>query len=200
MIVESTVLELDEDVDSCCCVEDVLVLELDEDVDSCCCVEDVLVLELAVLDPTVELVLPSNSVSMVIEKSAATTITATIVDRLLVRLNMTCLSLTSFSKVLQRTAKRVSFGLIHQIGGLRPRRVEHNSGAEDLRPWLWDSNPDSPLLSKPPVREPNVWPYILSRGFLLISVFMLHAKQRPRLYFYLKRSRVWVGTAFGSLP
>jgi hypothetical protein len=69
------------------------------------CVEDVAVLELVVFDPAGELILPSNSVNMVIEKSAATMTMAAKVNRFLVRSSMTCLSLPSFSKVLQRTAK-----------------------------------------------------------------------------------------------
>ena len=74
------------------------VLELDKDVDSCC-VEDVLVLEPELVvfdDPAGELILPSNSVSMVIEKSAATMTMAAKVNRFLVRSSMTCLSLPSF--------------------------------------------------------------------------------------------------------
>ena len=110
----STGLELDEDVDSCC-VEDVLVLELvvrdptDELVEFCC-VEDVLVLEpeLVVFDPAGELILPSNSVSMAIEKSAATMTMAAKVNRFLVRSSMTCLSLPSFLKVLQKSKKSLA--------------------------------------------------------------------------------------------
>ena len=82
----------------------ILSLELEVDVDFCC-VEDVVKLELAVVElvvlvPTGELVLPSNWVTMVIEKRAIMMTRTTKVDRFLVGLIMTCHSLSSFSHVM----------------------------------------------------------------------------------------------------
>lgn len=80
----STVLELEEAVDSCR-VEDVLVLELEEDLDSCC-VEDVLMLKPGLFAPAGEPALPFNWASRTKEARATTIKRTTAVELFFVRL------------------------------------------------------------------------------------------------------------------